>query len=766
LGKSLIHRYLRPHGIGFDRGMSLADIVAEVGDTLNERITEQQEAQDVLTQRLDEADQEVQAKYDKTNAEARNRHHDAVARRDRLRGQLDKVEQTLEELAAVRTSIEDVQTKTTALQARGYFPSMRFGSHAVYVTRDNGKDQVFFSLYESQREANKAARELAEQYPDADITKGVVSQERYRLFQGLSLDALETFAEHMDIGSDPIMQGFLRAATSQRSALKRQLHRSGLPGFTDDIARALASFVVSTARTISSNYHTANMTSAANDIQAGDVQDEAVKLVRYLMDPQEEAAKFRGFLFFNFIGGSIAHGIINMTQPMMVTAPYLSQYTSYTKAVGQLARAMKELAHGAPLPGGLQEAMNRAKKEGIVAPQEIHQLRAEAGPAIISKNLLLRKLTHLWGSLYAVTEQFNRATTFIAAYRIGQGNNVADPYQFAVEAVNETQFVYNKGNRPDWFRGPIGATIGTFKQFSISYIELMKRLYDTDKKAFAIMVLTLVAMAGLEGLPFAEDAEDIVDTLGQWLGYGTNSKKALRQWATAILGKEATEFAMHGMSAGLPVDVSVRMGMQNLIPGTSMLNPSEKNKARDLAEIMGPAGQFIPVEGTAVGRALERLTKGDVFGAAKAGAPVAIKNVLAGAEMLETGEARDTRGKKIIEVGTGAGIFKTMGLQPAKVAEESRAIREVATDINIQRTKEAEIAEKWARGIHEHKPDLVDDAREELKAWNAKNPDLRILVTMQQIYSRVKDMKRTREQRFIKTAPPELRRDVRERLNP
>ena len=42
-----------------------------------------------------------------------------------------------------------------------------------------------------------------------------------------------------------------------------------------------------------------------------------------------------------------------------------------------------------------------------MAPQEIHQLRAEAEQAFGSK-LLFRKLSHIWSAPFSVAEQVNR----------------------------------------------------------------------------------------------------------------------------------------------------------------------------------------------------------------------------------------------------------------------------------------------------------------------------------------------------------------------
>jgi hypothetical protein len=58
----------------------------------------------------------------------------------------------------------------------------------------------------------------------------------------------------------------------------------------------------------------------------GDVKDEATDLVMYLQNPNEAAAGLRGFLFMQYLGGSIASALVNMTQPFTMTYPYLAQW--------------------------------------------------------------------------------------------------------------------------------------------------------------------------------------------------------------------------------------------------------------------------------------------------------------------------------------------------------------------------------------------------------------------------------------------------------
>ena len=774
MGVSLIHKLAVQHDIGFDRDMALEDVAQVVRDQVEDEITDRSVELEEITDPKYIADMAGNA-ADEAGDDRAGERAAAKVRRD-LEKRAKKLQAEIDELEALKTGVDDIEKKITGLKDHGYFPAQRFGQYAIQILDRNGR-QLHFSMYETEREANKAERELRKEFPKDNFERMILPDQQYKMFMGMSMDTFEAFADKITgedgspISKDPLMQAFFKAAASERSVMKRHIHRKGTAGFNRDLPRVLANFVVSSARATSSNYHSAQMAKLAGRIRAGDVQDEANKLVKYLLEPKEEAQALRGFLFAQFLGGSIAHGIVNMSQPFLVTGPYLTQFTSVKDAAAKLGAAMTTKQKD--LTGRLKDDYERAKKEGIVSPQEIHQLRAEASGMAMGRSLLARKFGFIWGSIYSITEQFNRSTSFIAAYRIAQEKGMRDPYAFAVETVNQTQFVYNKGNRPNAGRGALGATVMTFKQFSISYLELAKRLYDrkgpdgkADRKAFAMLLLMLLAAAGLEGLPFAEDIEDLIDTIGQWMGYGTNSKKKLRQWATAVLGPDMAQVALKGVSGlpFMPVDISVRMGMANLIPGTAMLKPSEKNKARDVLEILGPAGQLIPTDDTMVGKALDRLAHSDWYGAVKAGAPVAVQNLAKGAEMLDKGYATDFKGKKIVDVSAGEAVFKMAGLQPASVARESAKIGIIAQDIAIQRKTEADIAERWARGIVDGDPADVQAARQKLADWNKDNPELRIRIQMPQIARRVKEMRMPRDQRFIKSAPPELRPGVRDAL--
>jgi hypothetical protein len=211
---------------------------------------------------------------------------------------------------------------------------------------------------------------------------------------------------------------------------------------------------------------------------------------------------------------------------------------------------------------------------------------------------------------------------------------------------------------------------------------------------------------------------------------------------------------------GVPLDVSARMGMHNLIPGTAILKQSEKDKMRDVQEIIGPVGGVLKAGGTAA----EMLAQGKYGEAGKQLMPTALQNIFKAIDMAQTGQYRDTQGRKIADVSATETALKGLGFQPNQVARESDAMRTIMQDRNLHTLKEDAIADKWARGVLEKDPALVNEARQDLKDWNEKNPETPIRIKFSQVASRVKAAKQSREQRIIKSTAPELRAQARREI--
>ena len=84
--------------------------------------------------------------------------------------------------------------------------------------------------------------------------------------------------------------------------------------------------------------------------------------------------------------------------------------------------------------------------------------------------------------------------------------------------------------------------------------------------------------------------------------------------------------------------------------------------------------------------------------------------------------------------------------------------------IGLNRIKESEIANRWAQGVFEKDPDKVQAAKDDLTQWNADNPESPIRINMVQIARRVREMNMSKTERIAKTAPKEIRQQVRTEL--
>lgn len=688
-----------------------------------------------------------------------------------------------DELNAKGNQMVEIAERAIKLQEQGYAPLSRFGTYTLDATVDG---EHFFSLYESKADRAKAVRMLRAAGA-TDMRSGVLSKEEYKLLDGITPETAAIFGEMLGLESqgseakDLAYQEFLRKAIANQSAMKRLIHRKGIAGYSEDVGRVLAGFVYSNARQISRNLHAGEIDNAVADIPQGqgDLKDAAVQLREYVKNPQEEAAWIRGLLFAQYLGGSVASAIVNMTQPLAITFPYLSQYGGAVAAGKRVAKATADALKAKTGDDELDAALKHAEAEGIVSPQEVHQLQAQAmgkaalrsgdgtafGTAGAAVANTQTRVALAWGKVFGVAEQFNRRITFIAAYRTAVAQGIENPAKFAKKTVEDTQFTYNKGSKPKWARGAIGSTAFTFKQYSINYVELLHRMWvhggPEGKRAALLALAVLFVLSGADGLPFEADIEDVIDGALQRMGYNFQTKQAKMEFLTRVLGSDGARIVAKGLSGlpGAPLDVSGRLGMGNLVPGTGLFTKKDDHTS-DVLELAGPVSDLIKRAATATGQVLT----GQVGKGLTTAAPNAASNAVKGVKMWSSGAYADDRGRKVIDTTTGEAVLKGIGFQPNTVSRVQDATRQAQIMISQAKMRESEIADQWAVAKFERDPEKVQAAKDALARWNRDNPTSRITITVPQINKRVNAMRQTKAQRIEKTAPKEIRAMVRREL--
>jgi N12 class adenine-specific DNA methylase len=666
----------------------------------------------------------------------------------------DGLKQRQQELRDLQVAIGEKIERIGSLKASGYAPLMRFGPYAVDVIDADGQ-RIFFGLYEGQAAANQAARNFRGQ--GLQVSQSVMPQSDFEALKGVSPETAMLFAEMLGVEKNEAMQTWLKNAVAEQSALKRHIRRKGIEGFDEDGSRVLAAFVTSNARAASRALHATRMADAVENVRQGDVKDEARALVEYINNPKEEAQAIRSLLFVQYIGGSVASALVNLTQTLVQTLPYLSQYGGAVKAGQRLSGAMKLALADKITDTELSDAVKRAEKDGVIKPQEVFQLQAEASRSLGS-NLYVRSLLSAWGSMFQMAEVFNRRVAFIGAYNTAKEQGIADPFAFAENAVDETQSVFNKGNRPNWSRGAVGATLFTFKTFTIQYVEFLKRLSTAGEpgsperkqgqRAAAVALMMLMILSGMKGIPFADDAEDLVDTVAQALGYNWVTDAQRDRWLDKMLGETMSDIVQHGLSGvpGVPFDVSQRLGMANLLPGTGLLKQSETNKQNQVLEVFGVAGS-----------AVKDATQGQVL-------PLAIRNLMKGLDTYQTGMYRDSRGRNVVESdGLGAAL-KAIGLQPSRVASAQRDIGRQIEERNLYSAVKEEITDAMAQARFDKDANAAKQAAAALNKWNDTNPEAPIIIKSHTIQARVRQMMRSKAERTIANAPRPLRAATAEAL--
>ena len=237
-----------------------------------------------------------------------------------------------------------------------------------------------------------------------------------------------------------------------------------------------------------------------------------------------------------------------------------------------------------------------------------------------------------------------------------------------------------------------------------------------------------------------------------------SSKKAKQEFLEDLFGKAGAQFVDKGISGlpGSPIDTSGRMSMGNLIPGTGLLL-KKRDHTSDVQELFGPAGDMLK-RGFQAG---DQLLSGNVVQAAKTMAPKAIYNAAKGADMASSGAYNDDKGYKVLETTPFEAAMKTIGFQPASVAEvqQSNYLHQRAKDFYAQNSQDIQSA--WAKGIYEKDPEQIAQARDMLNGWNERNPDQRIIANLPAIFRKVREMAKTKDQRIDGTAPKAMRAELR-----
>lgn len=655
--------------------------------------------------------------------------------------------------------IDKVYERVEDLKDSGYMPLMRFGKYFIRVHNPTTGEVAYRQHFESESERNLAFKNYDQSKLPAgyELESSQINELEHKLFQGVSPETVAMFAKEAGLPLGDAETAYIKHAIRDNHALKRLLKRQGIDGFDTDFKRVLASFVLSNSRYSANQLYNPAIDESIQDIKDPQYQEDAIRLRDYSLDTQEELSAVKNFAFVWYMGFSVMFGLVNLTQPLLQTLPYLMQYSTDWKVTGSaFLKAVKTWRKGADaMDEKYKVHYDRARREGHLDPQNTWMLQGlERGKSGMGANSW-QLISHASGFFAQASETVNRRTTLFSALDVAESLGqekleklgFKDAYDFAVRTIQETQGIYNKGNRPRVSRGNIGSVLMMYKQFMIAYIEQMVRMQknglwggedDEFKKKMAalvgfgisrpilIMLGTLMATSGATGLPFVRDILDIVETAGGMTGKPFNTEREVQIALSTALGHElggsVNTALMDGFINLNPViDVKGRMGMGDLIPATAYFSPltSEYSKDSESNQVGGALAGLVSKANEAA--ALAKI------GAYGEGAvqlmPKAITSVMQGGIAATTGDYRNMKtGVKTNDATVLDGIVKILDAQPSKIAKEGRIRGFEMKDKAAVQSVNALWKQRYEDALESKDPAQIKAIKEEIKAYNDNDP--------------------------------------------
>lgn len=700
------------------------------------------------------------------------------------------------------------------LKKHSYVPERRYGDHFVhaYVTAPDGKPiTVYYEQYEREANATEAKAELEKIFGPEGL------QVEYGFKHKVDYDGSVSIGQFLDLAQrhgialtqsekERLGKALIAADSTRRNRLFR---RQNVAGYSQDGMRVLAEFAVSMSNKIAyaemgdalqdslqgrqvdvaftkDGTVTINTQADTNLWQldgpdAGFFRNLADEKVGFVMSPDSRSTisnKLRALAVIYFLGGSVAAAGVNLSSLPMITFPWLIQHTTPARAMSTLLEGMRlagkhfndirdlpTLLSQKPLEGidnvdGLRHALQIGAQDGSLFDTEQYQFMGLSRGQEYSLSGRTQEAVKLWMTPFRLAEQYNRVSAFIAAYKVAKGNKLDNEaaHKQAQEAVFGTQFRYDEANRPALADSGVGSLFFVFKSFPIFMMETMTFLAKTNPKSAVFMLGMLVLMAGVEGLPFAEDLEDLIDVLAQRLfNEPFNSKRWLRNTlksaSEAVVGADLSGVLMHGVANSLTgLNFASRVGAGNLIPGTR-IGAADVDYRRAMDEILGPVGGMA----SGVVSGVDALSKGNFLEAAKQGLPLAAKNAVKGWEQFEKGYATDAGGRKLVDVGSWEAFWQSVGFSSSALAQvyESDTLDRRTTafynDIRTQFTKE------MVSAIRDGDRAAAQEVGQAIMAWNQAHPDMPIALSPAGLRDRVAKAGMPLNQRTLLTMPKYLR---------
>jgi hypothetical protein len=525
------------------------------------------------------------------------------------------------------------------------------------------------------------------------------------------------------------------------------------------------------------------------------------------------ASSIRAYTSLLQLGGSIATGALNYIGAVTNGIPYLATYNDKTsfgggfglgRSLAEFQKALSQVGLLRALPGVGETGLNTAefydkiaaspelqKKFGLNA-QEARFMATETreGEMIPAQSNALvgsargrattgagQKVMDGWMWTFNVTEQGARRGLGLAAYRMqyersrGAGMTEADSAaaarDFAVNTLRFTVGDYSVMNRPPAWRSGIQSFLYMYKVFVTTSIQMLSRL---PREGQVYMLGAMWLLGGLMSFPFAEDIEDLIDTIAQGLGLKMGSVRAELAKAIDSVAPGMSPYVLRGFANDfLGVNLADRVSLSNFIPGTGMLLAGA-DVGRELTDIAGPAASMLTGVASSIPRFMQAaFTERVTFVDALRESPVTMARALGDTIAYgQAGAVIDKRGY-VVSPDAGAAVLasRMLGFYPAAAAEQYGIIRVSKRITDYQKETVAGFRIAWVKAKLNNDSEQVRAIEDAVASWNrgAKGTALEITKFVPNAQRALREAQRPAGERMLRAAPVASRDDLEQIAN-
>lgn len=561
---------------------------------------------------------------------------------------------------------------------------------------------------------------------------------------------------------------------------KHGIHRKGTAGFSQDARRAFAQNMFHGASYLAKLRYGDQLAQQLDDMQkyaseqsklndsydqptAQRVIDEMNKRHDNLMNPKSSplssALTSLGFIYY--LGLSPAAAMVNLSQTALVAYPLMGAKWGFDKAADELLKASNDFRKGVEfhkvkwegsktdlyktISSDISKFLNKDEKQayedavarGVIDVTQAHDLAGIAQGEDSGVMWKTRPIMRAASVMFHSAERFNREVTFIAAYRLARqsGENHDSAFDQAVDATYKGHFDYSAGNRPRIMQGNVAKVLLLFKQFGQNMLyTLARQTYQSIKgeteaerkearKSLGAILAMHATFAGALGLPMV----GMLLSVASWMGGDDDepwdAEVALRNYLAEAFSPTISNMLMKGAPRGIGVDISSRVGINNLLlPDVQEGLEGKKWWDSAASAALGPIGGI----GANIAKGAQEISEGHNLRGVESMLPVFLKNFAKTYRYADEG-VQDKTGVSIMdEVSSMDLLVQGMGFSPSDVrtaSEGKTAIYQLNRKLNERRSR---LMALWSRAKMMDDQQEMDEIWEEIQGFNDKNPSRRI----------------------------------------